>query len=237
MPTNPSMPAPDGGSAALAPQGHGIQALIDRLRHDGIDAGRQDAQQMLAQAHADIEALRAAARTEADGLMQRTRAQIRIEQEACQGAIQLAYRDSLLRLKEAFLHDFGERLRRRVQAELADPLVLRQALQALLQTGTGGAPTEVDEALLDTLAQDGVARQLREGVTLLPAMGQHGFRMALHEGQVEVHVTDEALTELLQSHLLPRVRRQLDGGPLPADPTQEAADEAARVPTAPGGAS
>lgn len=229
--------APDGSTAVLAPDGHGIQALIDRLRHDGIDAGRQSAQQMLAQAHADIEALRAAARDEADGLMQRTRAQIGIEQEACRGAIQLAYRDSLLRLKEAFLHDFGERLRRRIQTELADPLVLRQALQALLQSGADGALTEANEALLDTLAWDGVARQLQEGVALLPAMGQHGFRIALQDGQVEVHVTDDALTELLKSHLLPRVRRQLDGGPLPTDPALRAADDATRVPPASGGES
>jgi V/A-type H+-transporting ATPase subunit E len=232
MATSPSSTPPqDGKHAAAAPQGHGIQALIDRLRHDGIDAGRQDAQQMLAQARAEIDSLRAAAREEADSLMARTRAQIRTEQETAQGALQLAYRDSLLRLKEAFLHDFGERLRRRVQTELADPNVLRQALLAVLRDD----PDPTDGALFDTLAWDGVARQLREGVTLLPAPGLAGFRVALQGGHVEVHVTDEAVTELLKSHLMPRVRRQLDGGPLPGESGLGLQDDAPRVSAATGG--
>lgn len=204
-----STPASDFPPGA-PPMGHGIQALIERLRSEGIDAGRAEAGQLVEQARAEIDALRAAAREEADSLLARARDQIRIEQEASLGAIRLAFRDSVLRLKEDFLHQFGERLHRHVQAELADPALLRRVLLTLVEPAAGPP----GEGELEALARDGEARLLAEGLELRPTAGRQGLRIGMVAGSVEVHVTDEALTALLLEHLLPRVRRHLDGGPV-----------------------
>ncbi|MCQ9377914.1 hypothetical protein [Methyloversatilis sp. XJ19-49] len=215
---------PQEDSTAGPPMGHGIESLIERLRTEGIDAGRQQAQQFIAQAQAEIDALRAGARAEAEGLLEAARERIRIEQEASLGAIRLAFRDSVLRLKEDFLQQFGERLQRHVQTELADPELLRRLLIALVQPmfpdpaqpsdrtpQTMSMPSEAD---LEALARDGEARLLSEGLELLPAAQGSGLRICMVAGDMEVHVTDEALSALLLEHLLPKVRRHLDGGPV-----------------------
>ena len=197
-----------------APADHGIQALIERLRSEGIDDGRQEAERLLEEARTDIALLREAARAEAEGLLARAREHIRIEQEASLGAIRLAYRDSVLRLKQDVLLQFGERLHRRVQAELGDPALLRRLLLGLVQPTPQGGLNKLNESDLEALARDGTARLLIDGLELRPVAGGQGLRIGLADGHVELQLTDEALTELLLEQLLPRVRRHLDGGPV-----------------------
>lgn len=206
------------GAGGLPPTGHGIESLIERLRSEGIDAGRQQAERFVAQAQQEIEALRADARREADDLLAQARERIRIEQDAALGAIRLAFRDSVLRLKEDFLQQFGERLHRRIQGELADPDLLRRLLVAVVQPLTADSPP--GDADLEALACDGEARMLAEGLLLLPGESGSGLRIVLEASAIELHVTDEALTALMLEHLLPRVRRHLDGGPVAHPPAQ-----------------
>jgi len=195
--------------AADTPTSHGIQALIDRLRDDGIVAGRTQAAEMLEAARREIEALRAAAAREADGLLERARAQVRLERETALGAIRLAFRDSVLQLQEEFLHLFSERLRRRVREQLDERDLMRRVLTALLlQHGHDAALSDGD---LETLAVDTEARMLADGVQLARDAG--GVRLTLSGHDVEFEVGDQAVATLLLSHLLPRVRRHLEGGP------------------------
>ena len=201
--------------AADTPTSHGIQALIDRLRDEGIVAGRTQAADMLEAARREVEALRAAAVREADGLLESARAQVRLEREAALGAIRLAFRDSVLQLQEEFLHLFAERLRRRVQEQLADRALVRRVLEALLlQHGCDAAITDRD---LEALAADTEAHMLADGIELARAAG--GVRLKLNGQDVAFEVGDATVTALLLSHLLPRVRRHLDGGPdVPTEP-------------------
>lgn len=221
------MDSPDSRSQT-APADHGIQALIQLLRSEGIDNGRQEAQRLLEEAMAEIGQLREAAHIEADGLLAQARERIRIEQEASQGAIRLAFRDSVLRLKEDVLHQFGERLHRRVQAELADPALLRRLLLTLVQPAPQGGLNALSESDLEALARDGTARLMIDGMELRPVAGRRGLKIALADGHVELQLTDDALAELLLEQLLPRVRRHLDGGPVhdaTAEPEAAASNE------------
>jgi V/A-type H+-transporting ATPase subunit E len=192
-------------------QSHGVQALIERLRGEGIAAGREEAARIVGQARAEIDALRAAARREADALLDSAREQIRVERDAALGAIGLAFRDSTLRLKEEFLHHFGERLRREVRDELAErPDLLRRLLESVVG-GVSPGLTVPGEDELQRLMAGVESRMLADGVELAPVAG--GLHIRLHANELELRITDETLTALLLEHLLPRVRRQLDGGP------------------------
>lgn len=190
--------------------GHGVEALVERLRAEGIEAGRQEAARLLQEARLQIESERLQASAEADKLLAQAREQMRVEREAALSAIQLAARDALLRLKEDFLHQFATRLGRRVQGSLEDPTLLRSLLLNLLQSTDDGPPPE--QAQWDRLAEGQMASMLREGIELMQPSGQLGFALRLSGEDIEVQVTDEAIEALLLEHLLPSVRRTLDGG-------------------------
>lgn len=191
--------------------GHGVEALVERLRAEGIEAGRQEASRLLQEARLQIETERLHASAEADRLLAQAREQLRVEREAALSAIQLAARDALLRLKEDFLHQFATRLGRRVQGSLEDPTLLRSLLLNLLQSTDDGPPPP-GQAQWDRLAEGQMAGMLREGIELLQPPGQLGFALRLSGEDIEVQVTDEAIEALLLEHLLPSVRRTLDGG-------------------------
>jgi len=215
---------------------YGIQALIERLRGEGIDAGREEAARLLEQARQDIERLRAVARQDADGLLDRARAQACIEQEASLAAIRLACRDSMLRLREDFLHQFGDRLRRRVRDELVDIDLLRRVLLALLTSGEAGKSNGNWHSDLDELVRDVGTHMLADGIELVTDTGRAGMRLRLTGQDLELHVTEDAVTDLLMEHLLPRVRRLLDGGPVApeAPDTPELPGESPIAPRQPG---
>jgi V/A-type H+-transporting ATPase subunit E len=192
-----------------APTSHGIQALIDRLRDEGIVAGRAQAGELLEAARREIDTLRAAAHREAEALLERAREQVRLERETALGAVRLALRDAVLQLEEEFLQLFAERLQRRVHDQLADPALLRRVLESLLLAS--GRNVAIAEADLEALALDNEARLLADGVELAASAG--GVRLVLRDDEVEVDVGDGAVTALLLSHLLPRVRHHIADGP------------------------
>jgi V/A-type H+-transporting ATPase subunit E len=212
----------------------GIEALIERLRQDGIARGQEQAARtveeaetrarwILDQAEAEAASIREAARRDADRFA-----------EASRQALEVATRDALLRLKSALTGLFHEELRRQVALELADPGLLRALIVELagrLRPAVGESaevqvllpPRAVDleELRLDpaALASGELTRltrriardMLRDGVSLAVADDlDAGFRLRL-QGNVELEFTDAAVAELLGMHLQPRFRAMLEG--------------------------
>ena len=99
-------------TADAAAQTAGVQALIERLRQEGIEAGRGEAQALLeaarreaAQSHAE------AARQEAKSLLETASGNTLADQVAGQAAVTMAYRDAVLALKEWLEGAFADTLR------------------------------------------------------------------------------------------------------------------------------
>ncbi len=211
----------------------GVQALIDRLREDGVAAGRREGERIVEDAHARAADIVARAREEADGLLAEAREQAAAERRAAEDALKIAARDTVLALKEDMALRFSAEVKRLVSAEMAD----RELVRRLVLEVAGRAapppeepvevllPTEIvgveelrarpDEASRGALAHAvlGLSRDLlRAGVTLKPdEAGGHGIRLRLTGQDLEIDLTAEAIAELLLRHLLPRFRALLEG--------------------------
>lgn len=200
----------------------GVQELVQRLREEGVAAGRREGEAIVAAARAEAAGILADARREADELTHATSATIETERQAARAAIELAWRDAMLQLREQLEVAFARRLQSLIAQALRDPAVLIElvvdALRHVLQADRApdraqllvpDPSTQDAEATLalDTLAAT-LARELLEGGVELVRETRTGagVRIRLAERGIELAVTEETLAALLLEHLLPRFR-------------------------------
>jgi V/A-type H+-transporting ATPase subunit E len=199
--------------------GAGVQALIDRLHAEGVEAGRLEAARLVNEAREEAARWRERARVEAEALAARTRAELQVEREAAVAAIRLAYRDALLALKDELLHRFRDRLQRQLRDVALDVGFMQRVLAPLRLQGdaaldAAGMPTDREQEDLEQFAAATWAALLRDGAELRPAPNAAGLLLRWDGQGLELRFTDEAIAIWLLERLAPYLRRQLDGGPI-----------------------
>ena len=209
----------------------GVQELIARIRDDGVQAGRQEAEQLLADAQRQAARLLEDARAEVEQMRQKARAEIQTEETAALEALKLAARDTGLRLEAEVVSAFESCVKRLVSPVAHDGAVIR----ALALVLAGHAVEEfVKDKEIQILVSDLLfkeadespelqdrARQavlgitgemLREGVELIASSEvEGGARVRLVGENLEIDLTADAIHRVLMKYLLPRFRRILEG--------------------------
>lgn len=206
----------------------GVQELISRIRDEGVQAGQQQADQILEDAKKQAAKLISDAKTEADNTRAKASTEIEAEKTAAMEALRLAARDTTLELRTGIISGFERYVQRLVSADTAD----KEVVKCILLVLAGHAVEEFieDKDLLvrvsDTLlgGKDADARRaretvleltsemLREGIELVPAADVHGgVRVQVVGDDLEIDLSDEAVSALILKHLLPRFRAILEG--------------------------
>ncbi len=110
------------------PPSHGIDALIDRLREQGVSAGREEGEKIVAEARALAKQIVDQAKAESKAQSQDAHKQAEAFQSAGIAAIQMAMRDTILDLKAQLMQQFSSDVRRLVSRSLTDEELLRQMI-------------------------------------------------------------------------------------------------------------
>jgi V/A-type H+-transporting ATPase subunit E len=213
----------------------GVEALIERLRNEGISSGRTEAEKIVKNARAEAQTVLSKAKEEADQIVSRARTEAEKLEKAGRQALEVAARDTTLdlknRLSERAAHELqrlvGEELQRQ---EILEKLILEVAGQAREKAiGNGAVEILLPEKLvsLDDIAKDPahlqseplgrfaelVARNmLRQGVTLTSSANvKAGIKVRLTEKGIDLELGDKAIADLLLQHLQPRFRALLEG--------------------------
>lgn len=217
---------------AQTPVSHGVDQLIAQLRAEGVAAGREEAAAIVAEARAKADAMRAAARAEIEADRRAAAQDAERAARTAREALDAALRDAMLALRGQLLERFSEDVRRLVAEAAAEPdLIARMILEvaAGAREAAGVVPGEPIEALLPisvarpedlrrdleglrqspltqlTLARAGAI--LEEGVPLGPG----GLTLRLRDGALEIDLSDEAIADVILSHLKPRFRALFEG--------------------------
>jgi V/A-type H+/Na+-transporting ATPase subunit E len=213
----------------------GVEALIERLRNEGVGSGRTEAEKIVKDARAEAQTVLSKAKEEADQIVSRARTEAANLEKAGRQALEVAARDTTLdlknRLSQRAAHELkglvGEELQRQ---EILEKLILEVAGQAREKAiGNGAVEILLPEKLvsLDDIAKDPahlqsgplgrfaelVARNmLRQGVTLTSSANvKAGIKVRLTEKGIDLDLGDKAITDLLLQHLQPRFRALLEG--------------------------
>jgi len=213
----------------------GVQELIARLRDEGVKAGRKEAEETVQKATEQAARIVSEAKEQAGEMIEKARRDIELERTASEEAFKVAIRDTRLELGEELKAVFATHVRRLISAELQDKDFLRQILLTIAgragATISEGQPLEVlvcQEVFADGDACKNVTEtskealrhfvlgvsgeMLREGVELTPS-GEidAGIRIRLVGEDVEIDLTDKALSDLILKHLLPRYQNIVAG--------------------------
>lgn len=86
----------------------GVEALIDRLRNEGVVAGQEKAEDLVLNAQKRAAWIIEEAELEADTLLQQARKQAEDIEAAGQDALQQAARDAFLKLRDTLLGSFSD---------------------------------------------------------------------------------------------------------------------------------
>jgi V/A-type H+/Na+-transporting ATPase subunit E len=209
----------------------GVDRLISRLRDDGVRAGQEESQRIIGEAEARAARIVQDATKEAETIRTKAREEAQALEQVTKGALHMAGRDAMLELRNEVRNAFEQYVRRLVIQSTADPEFIRSLVLIL-------AGDAVDKHIRDKethvylskaiLENEGTPEMrqksthflkalsselLRKGITLIPSDDvRGGARVRLVHEQVEIDLSDQAITELLIRHLSPRIREIMSGG-------------------------
>lgn len=222
-------------SAGLASSG--VEALIERLRDDGVASGQAEAERIVAEAERRAATLEREAHTKAEAILNQARTEAERTRAAGEEALRVAMRDSILEMKGHLTTRFSEEVRRLVAADMAQEAFLERlilevagrtrreaamdespAMEILLPPGVVALdelrrrPEELREGSLTHFVLSVANTVLRDGVTFRTADDlKGGIRISLRDGEIRVDLTPARVAEVLLEHLHPRFRAILEG--------------------------
>lgn len=212
----------------------GVEALIDRLRQQGVDKGQEEAAQLIAEAQHRADWLIEQAEQEAKQIRDRAMADAERLRKGGEDALKIAARDVQLLLREALGRVFADRVRILVSEQLDDAEFMQSLLREVVCAVRENAeldsksvevllpaqfvgidelrrnPNAYREGKLSNFVQQLLAEQLREGVSF-DIGDQRGLVLRFEGEDAEMDLSDRALSELLLRHLQPRFRALLEG--------------------------
>lgn len=222
-------------ASETGPVSSGVEALIARLREEGVAQGRAEAERIIAQARGEAERLLQETEQTAAEMIATARAEVERLRISGQEALHIAARDTRLALKAELAEHFATEVRRLVSLQLGNEELMRRLIleiagrlreevgedtpiTILLPRDVMGLeelrrnPSELQEGTLTRFVQGLTGEMLRQGVSFGVAEGGlRGLQVRVEEAQVSVDVTDETVTQLLLQHLQPRFRALLEG--------------------------
>lgn len=213
----------------------GVDALIAQLRADGVAAGTQEAERIVAEAEEKaakilVDAKAAIAKEQASAKQATDR-----YENAGKEALNTAMRDAVLTMKSTLMAQFQIDVNRMVSEHLAEPEMVKQMVLELVGRASEDTGDKTDAEVIlpakivgpDAIRENaddiqhgkltkfvlGLSQKmLEDGVTLHAADDlQGGIKAKLAKDDVLLDLSDEAIAALLMQHLQPRFRAVLEG--------------------------
>ncbi|WP_027158198.1 ATP synthase subunit A [Methylobacter luteus] len=215
----------------------GVEALIERLKEEGIAAGQKKAESIVIDAEKRAEWIIKEAQLEAQSLVNEARAEAEAMKAAGEDALKLAARDVFLQLRDTLLGSFSQEVTRVVGKQMAQKDFLEKLILALagrvrdktdidsnrqvviqLPEDVIGVeelrrnPEELREGALTRLTASIAADLLREGVKFEVSDDlSSGLLIKLEEDNIVIDFSDKTVAALLLDHIQPRFRALLQG--------------------------
>lgn len=198
-----------------------IKAFVEKLQTDGVEAGRRAADQIQAEARQRAQSVIHEAEAQARKILEEANRQIERNRAGAQMQLQLAARDTLIRLQETLSRALETVLEAAAQETLADPDFLRELLRDVVTQyaradadGANSITINVPDAIRGQLLPWALQAFQEDGnrggpvVDLQGSLAKAGFEYRVGEGTIEVTV--DSAVELLGKLVGPELRQVLD---------------------------
>lgn len=215
----------------------GVDALIERLQQQGITAGQEKAEKIVADAQKRAEWIIDEANMEAQLLINNAKTEAQAIRAAGEDALKLAARDTFIHLRDFLLGRFRNEIMLMVKGRMAEKkflekLILVLAGQVREKSGLEHhksivielpkdlfddddlrkKPEQLQEGALSRFVAEVTAEMLHDGVTFrVSGQLDSGLSIKLKGDDIAIDFSDETVATLLLEHLQPRFRALLEG--------------------------
>lgn len=217
----------------------GVETLIERLKQDGVKAGKEEAVRLINEAQEKANAILNNAQAKSKAMMEEAHQVIQQEKKAAEDALQLAARNMRLELRQKLIDRFTQEVRHLVHKELDDKDMLRQLIlivatdtaEQLHAFKTKNIDIELPKKVLDfeeirknpellehdplkILVQSVTRQMFREGMNVRvneQESNSAGIKVHLVDDEIVLDLTEDAVSNLLIKHMQPRFRALLEG--------------------------
>lgn len=223
--------------AAAQSTASGLEALIARLKDEGVGEGRAEAERLIADAQTRAHRITEKAEAEAKHKVETAQREAEALRRAGEDALRIASRDTVLELKESLERRFANEIVAAVAAASRDDELLKRMILEVVGRARdeGGSerakdvevilprhavgldelhakPEALEPGTIAHFAAATAADMLRKGVAFTRAEDEAGgIRVKLGDRGVTLDLSDEAVAAALLAHLQPRFRAFLDG--------------------------
>ena len=194
-----------------------IESFVAKLKSDGVEQGRQQADSLVAEARTQAEDIIAQAKAEADKIIADAKKEGEVLVSRTNTELELAARDAAIKLRETLSKALEAIIAGPVDETLNDGEFLKGVITDIMSKyvesdiqGTGDVMLKMNEQKHHELAEWAV-KQIRKhakkeglGVDLKGTLKQAGFEYNISGATVEM--TQEAITETLMSLVGPKLR-------------------------------
>ena len=198
-----------------------IEAFVETLKSEGVDAGKKAAQKIEAEAQTQADQIVTQAKAQADVIISNAEAEANQIKSRMDSSLELATRDALLALKEKLSQLLNALLAREVDEALGseDTLasVLREVIPAYAKADAKASvsaeiavPKTLKGKLLESTLKDLVKTLKNQGIQaeVKNSLAQAGFEYKIEGSTVEV--STDSVTALLAEMIDPELRHILD---------------------------
>ena len=198
-----------------------IEAFVETLKSEGVDAGKKAAQKIETEAQAQADQIVTQAKAQADVIISDAEVEAKKIKSRMDSSLELATRDALLALKEKLSQLLTALLAREVEAALSteDTLasVLREVIPAYAKTDSKASvpadivvPETLKGKLLESTLKELVKTLKNKGIQaeVKNSLAQAGFEYRIEGSTVEV--STDSVTALLAEMIDPELRHILD---------------------------
>lgn len=195
-----------------------LQELLDKIRKEGVEAARAEADRLLAEAQAAKKALLEQAEREAGAIVEKARSDAARAEEAGRAALAQASRDVLLGFQDRLRALLDAVIRARTVAAYG-PEVVAEALPTVLKSLAAGGAEDLAVLLppatlakLEGYFASRLASEIEGGVELKPDSGvEAGFRVSERGGAAYYDFSARTVAELLSRRLNARLAEIVKG--------------------------
>jgi len=224
--------APEANEVSLS-----VQALIDRLREEGVASGEDQAGRIINEAERKARGIIKGAQEQAHSMVEAARNEADELRNAGREALMIAARDAVLDLRAQITDSFTKDVQRLVSQEMEDEDLLRRMIleavgrarddsglantkniDVLLPRDAIGLedlrrdPEELHEGTLTKFVLSLAHEMLKRGLVFgLSPDDAKGIRIVSRDDKVTLELTDQAVARVILQHLQPRFRALLEG--------------------------
>jgi V/A-type H+-transporting ATPase subunit E len=198
-----------------------IESFVKKLQAEGVEAGKEAAEKIKNNARRKADKIIADAKNEADQIIAKAKKEADKQLLRMQTELELAVRDSILKLRETIGNILSAMLIRKVEKNLSDAdyleKIIREVITAYARADAEKQPfmeINISGELSDKL-NEGILKEFfqnmgegQEKITMLSTLSKAGFEYKIDGATVEV--SSESVSELIAEMVGPRLQKILD---------------------------